>query len=452
MDALYNIIKHLLWSFFMEQQISSDLIRGHIDTIILHSLNDGDKFAQQISDFIDEKSDNAYKINQATLYSSLKRLESLKHVKSYWNDSDSGRRKYFSLTESGKNFVETNMSNWSYSRAIIDKLMDCAPQPIYKTEYVEKIVEVTKEVPVERIIEVTKEVPVEVEKIVEITKEIPVEVEKVVEITKEIPVETPILVSPTDNNSVILPSKNDEAVNKPETPQEINFRNILNGLIKVSTVQNKVLVEELEPLNKQDLTYKNTNVDNFNETISTIDYNAERNNNGKIDFGDLTLKAAKEGYKIRISSKDSYIAKGTICINKINFFTSLIISIISIVALLGICVNFASAAPYNKIVLIAGIAVTSVFFLYSAIKLLAKPKKTVTAVYSDSILTAAIVVFDLILIAVAANLLLNVDFSDLNLISYTLILPVIYCVLSLLYYTIRFAFSKTKLFITNAKK
>ena len=32
----------------MEQQISSDLIRGHIDTIILHTLVSSDKFAQQI--------------------------------------------------------------------------------------------------------------------------------------------------------------------------------------------------------------------------------------------------------------------------------------------------------------------------------------------------------------------------------------------------------------------
>ena len=43
----------------MEQHtISSDLIRGHIDTIILHALVDGDKYAQQISDAIEEKSEN----------------------------------------------------------------------------------------------------------------------------------------------------------------------------------------------------------------------------------------------------------------------------------------------------------------------------------------------------------------------------------------------------------
>ena len=61
----------------MEKSISSDLIRGHIDTIILHTLLDGNKYAQQISDSIEEKSEKNYVINQATLYSSLKRLENL---------------------------------------------------------------------------------------------------------------------------------------------------------------------------------------------------------------------------------------------------------------------------------------------------------------------------------------------------------------------------------------
>ena len=143
--SLYNKLNKLFGVFMEQQVISSDLIRGHIDTIILHTLLDGDKFPQQISDSIEDKSDKEYKINQATLYSSLKRLESLKYVRSYWNDSDNGRRKYYNLTESGKNTVESNLSNWSFSRAIIDKLMDCAPQPIYRTQYVEKIVEVVKD-------------------------------------------------------------------------------------------------------------------------------------------------------------------------------------------------------------------------------------------------------------------------------------------------------------------
>ena len=108
--------------------ISSDLIRGHIDTIILHTLISGDKFAQQISDSVEEKSDSQYKINQATLYSSLKRLENLKYVSSYMNDIEGGRRKFFKITEEGRNFVEKNLTSWTFSRAIIDKLIDTKPE------------------------------------------------------------------------------------------------------------------------------------------------------------------------------------------------------------------------------------------------------------------------------------------------------------------------------------
>ena len=108
----------------MDNQISSDLIRGHIDTIILHALKDADLFPQQISDVIETKSDKKYKINQATLYSSLKRLESLKLLTSYWHDFKDGRRKYYKITQKGKDVLNKNLSSWEYSRTVIDKLMD----------------------------------------------------------------------------------------------------------------------------------------------------------------------------------------------------------------------------------------------------------------------------------------------------------------------------------------
>ena len=128
----------------MEQQsISSDLIRGHIDTIILHTLLNGDKFAQQISDTVEQKSDNVYKLNQATLYSSLKRLESLKYVTSYRKDADNGRRKFFHLTEKGTQIVNDNLFGWNYSKNIIDKLMGCENQAVQEPKiiYIEKQVE-----------------------------------------------------------------------------------------------------------------------------------------------------------------------------------------------------------------------------------------------------------------------------------------------------------------------
>ena len=104
--------------------ISSDLIRGHINTIILRCLYDGDKYGYDIINEIEKKSGGMYTIKQPTLYSALKRLESLNYVQSYQGEfSNGGRRKYFTLTDIGRSVTEKNLSEWEYSRTVIDRLI-----------------------------------------------------------------------------------------------------------------------------------------------------------------------------------------------------------------------------------------------------------------------------------------------------------------------------------------
>lgn len=104
--------------------ISSDLIRGHINTIILRTLYDGDKYGYEIINEIEEKSKGQYSLKQPTLYSALKRLESQDYVTSYWGGvSNGGRRKYFQITDKGKKIVEQNLAEWEYSRTVIDSLI-----------------------------------------------------------------------------------------------------------------------------------------------------------------------------------------------------------------------------------------------------------------------------------------------------------------------------------------
>ncbi len=105
-------------------KISSDLIRGHINTIILRALYDGDKYGYEILAEIEKKSHGQYSLKQPSLYSALKRLEREGYVTSYWGGSvGGGRRKYFSLTDDGKAIAEKNQSEWEYSRTVIDSLI-----------------------------------------------------------------------------------------------------------------------------------------------------------------------------------------------------------------------------------------------------------------------------------------------------------------------------------------
>lgn len=107
-----------------EKSISSDLIRGHINTIILRSLSDSDKYGYEIISEIEKKSCGQYSLKQPSLYSALKRLEKQGFVTSYWGGTaGGGRRKYFSLTEDGKMIADQNRSEWEYSRTIIDSLI-----------------------------------------------------------------------------------------------------------------------------------------------------------------------------------------------------------------------------------------------------------------------------------------------------------------------------------------
>ncbi len=108
----------------VDKNISSDLLRGHTDTIILKFLVGGDKYGYEITKLVHERSSQQYELKEATMYSSLKRLESDGHISSYWGDeSQGGRRKYYHITASGKTQYENNKENWKYSKKILDKLL-----------------------------------------------------------------------------------------------------------------------------------------------------------------------------------------------------------------------------------------------------------------------------------------------------------------------------------------
>lgn len=106
--------------------VNSDLIRGNVTAIILKSLYVEDRYGYDILREIEVKSEGHYKIKQPTLYSCLKRLEKQGLISSYWgsqSDTEGGRRRYYSLTEKGRNYVEQMQSEYEYSRTILDKLL-----------------------------------------------------------------------------------------------------------------------------------------------------------------------------------------------------------------------------------------------------------------------------------------------------------------------------------------
>lgn len=420
-----------------KSKISSDLIRGHIDTIILYSLMDSDKFAQQISDFIDEKSEKKYQINQATLYSSLKRLENLKYVSSYWYDVDDGRRKFFKITDLGKDIVNDNLSSWTESRVIIDKLMGCSYTPSVFVSHKEP----------QKSEEITSETKIEAIEIIDEKPKANLDQETKENSQKE----------GLNNNEVNLgvASPFTQSTYVEEKP-ELNFRSVLNGLIKNAekTTPKEVVKKEMIDLSakiKPDIDEIDEPImAKFNETIKTKSYTSkEPTAQVKTDFNSLIEENAIEGYKIRVSTKNSSKKIGNLLINKLNFFTMLFFMIVPLVeiALVGLIAKlpiFTSAAS------LIFICVNLISLIVSAVIFLSNKQKTVNKIITyDRVITSAVIVFNLFLLIFALNFILNVDLTQtINLISYVL-LPVLLSVNLVVYFLIESLLYKSKRFLVK---
>lgn len=104
--------------------VNTELIRGHVDTIILKALMQRDRYGYEILDIISDLSEGRYEIKQPTLYSCLKRLEKQGFITSYYGDeTQGGRRRYYKLTEKGRATLEQDQREWEFSRTIINRLL-----------------------------------------------------------------------------------------------------------------------------------------------------------------------------------------------------------------------------------------------------------------------------------------------------------------------------------------
>lgn len=103
---------------------TSDLLRGHIDTILLKLLLDGDKYGYELTKLVFEGSGRAFELNEATMYSSLKRLEQEGSIQTYWgNETQGGRRKYCRITAEGRAAYAANKKDWDHASKILDRLL-----------------------------------------------------------------------------------------------------------------------------------------------------------------------------------------------------------------------------------------------------------------------------------------------------------------------------------------
>lgn len=104
--------------------ISSDIIRGYNDTIILYLLLEGPSYGYEVSKKIKERSEEKYIIKETTLYSAFNRLEKNGYIESFYGTETNGKRRtYYQITEKGREYYNEKCEEWDLTKKVVEKFI-----------------------------------------------------------------------------------------------------------------------------------------------------------------------------------------------------------------------------------------------------------------------------------------------------------------------------------------
>lgn len=104
--------------------ISSDVIRGYNDTMILYLLLEKPSYGYEISKQIKALTDEKYIIKETTLYSAFTRMEKNGYITSFSFDGDGGKRRtYYSITDLGRSYYKEKCAEWILTKEVIENFI-----------------------------------------------------------------------------------------------------------------------------------------------------------------------------------------------------------------------------------------------------------------------------------------------------------------------------------------
>ena len=99
----------------------TDLLYGTFDLLVLKTLTWKPQHGYSISEWIRERTDGTLALDDAAMYKSLHRLESLGFVESTWGLSENNRRaRFYQITATGRKQLRARSEVWhEYAKAVV---------------------------------------------------------------------------------------------------------------------------------------------------------------------------------------------------------------------------------------------------------------------------------------------------------------------------------------------
>ena len=105
--------------------ISSDIIRGYNDTMILYLLQYGPSYGYEISKKIRDITEGKYVMKETTLYSAFTRMEKNGFITSFYQAAENGKRRtYYRITPAGMQYYREKCEEWKLTQDVISRFTD----------------------------------------------------------------------------------------------------------------------------------------------------------------------------------------------------------------------------------------------------------------------------------------------------------------------------------------
>jgi PadR family transcriptional regulator, regulatory protein PadR len=111
-------------------QAKTDVLQGTLDLMVLTTLESmGPLHGYGIARRIEQVSDDALKLNEGTVYTSLMRLQQQNFISASWGTSENNRKaKFYAITRAGRKQLAAEARNWERISTVIARLLRTATQ------------------------------------------------------------------------------------------------------------------------------------------------------------------------------------------------------------------------------------------------------------------------------------------------------------------------------------
>ncbi|AVH60813.1 MULTISPECIES: PadR family transcriptional regulator [Streptomyces] len=107
----------------------AQLLKGHLDPLLLATLEAGPRHGYAVIEALREGSGGRFDLPTGTVYPALHRLEDAGLIGGVWLVVDGRRRRTYSLTEAGQKSLHTERATWREFAATVTALLEPPPCP-----------------------------------------------------------------------------------------------------------------------------------------------------------------------------------------------------------------------------------------------------------------------------------------------------------------------------------